>query len=137
MQLSPSIMLDRVSDDTGSAGTAIDSTAVDMAGYDGVILFCTIATANAGNYLSAQQGAASNGSDAATLLGSKTTVTADGGLAVLDVYKPLERYVRAQVIRAGANTAVGEIFALRYGKDKQPSSFTNVVRLVSPAEGAA
>lgn len=137
MQLSNHCAIDRVSDDSTSAGTAVDGTAVDMTGYEGVVFFCGIGTANAGNYLSAQQGAASNGSDAVTLLGSKTTVTADNGVAVLDVYRPTDRYVRPQVIRAGANTTVTEIWAIRYGKDKMPASFTNIVRLVTPAEGAA
>lgn len=123
-----------------SAGTAVNGATLDMAGFDGVILFCTIATANAGNFLKAQQGEASNGSDMADLAGSKVVADANGSIVAIDINRPKERYVRGVVIRGGANTATGDMYALRYKASDQPAANTiaNVLKslkLVSPAEG--
>ncbi len=125
----------------GSAGTAVDGAAIDMQGYDGVVIFCTIATANAGNYLKAQGGEVANLSDAADLAGTKVIVDSNGDVAMLDIAKPKERYIRGTVIRAGANTATGDMYYQRYNCDKQSvttndvTNEQNLVRLVSPAEG--
>ena len=123
-----------------SAGTTVDGAVVDMAGYEGVLFFCTIATANAGNYLKAQQGEASNLSDAADLAGTKVVAAANGSVVCLEVNRPKERYVRPNVVRGGANTAVGDIYQLRYRANNQPTvnQITNLlvsVSVKSPAEG--
>jgi hypothetical protein len=124
----------------GSAGTAVNGATLDMAGFDGVILFGTIATANAGNYLKAQQGEVSDGSDMADLAGTKVVADANGSIVAIDINRPKERYVRGVFIRAGANTATGDMYALRYKAGSAPTSNTiaNVLKslkLVSPAEG--
>ena len=123
-----------------SAGTAVNGSVIDMAGYDGVLIFCAIATANAGNYLTAQGGEASNLSDAADLAGSKVIVDSNGDVAILDIAKPRERYIRGNVVRGGANTATGEMYYLRYNASSKPATNDivneqNLVRLLSPAEG--
>lgn len=125
----------------GSAGTAVNGATLDMAGYDGVIVFGTIATANAGNYLKAQEGDASDGSDMADLAGSKVVADANGQIVGFDLNRPKKRYIRGVVIRAGANTATGDLYALRYKASSKPTSNTianvlKTLKLVSPAEGA-
>lgn len=124
----------------GSAGTTVDGAAIDMQGYDGVVIFCAIATANAGNYVKAQQGDASNLSDADDLAGTKTIVDSNGDIAILDIAKPQKRYIRGNVVRGGANTATGEMYYWRYNGDKMPvvndiTNEQNLVKLLSPAAG--
>lgn len=126
-----------------SAGTAVDGSSVDMQGYDAVCFFCQIATANAGNYLKASQSEDDGVADAfSDLAGSKTIVDTDGDIAILDVRKPMKRYVKPHIIRAGANTVTGQIFAIRYNSRKGPqandvANVSNLVQLVSPSEGTA
>lgn len=123
-----------------TATSTVDGAAIDMQGYDGVVIFGVIATANAGNYLKAQQGDASNLSDAADLAGTKVTVDSNGDIAILDVAKPQKRYIRGNFVRAGATTVTGEMYYLRYNGDKMPvindiANEQNLVKLVSPAAG--
>lgn len=123
-----------------SAGTQANGATLDMAGFDGVLIFTTITTSNAGNFLKAQQGAAADGSDMADLAGSKVIAAADASIVCIDLFKPQEQYVRGSVIRAGANTALTPMFYLRYNAHSKPqdSDVANVLKslkLVSPAEG--
>jgi hypothetical protein len=141
LNLSKEIKLTKVKAASTTATTEILSDAVDMAGYEGVIFFTTIATANAGNYLKAQQGADGVITSPADLEGSKVVAAANGEVVFLDIYKPTDRYVRASVIR-GATTVVGEIYALRYEGKVRPevNNVTNTIiglLLVSPEEGTA
>lgn len=122
------------------AGTAVNGATLDMAGFDGVVIFGTIATANAGNYLKAQQGEASDASDMADLAGSKVVADANGSIVGFDLNRPKERYVRGVFIRAGAATITGDMYALRYHAHNQPTSNTianvlKTLKLASPAEG--
>ena len=132
--------------ETTSAGTAVNGTAVDMQGYDGVIFVARINTANAGNFLKAQHGDLANGSDAVDLAGTKVVTIADGNLAILDVVCPAKgatvgpRYIRPVIIRAGANTVTGPIIAIRYNASKKPTvntvaSVADAKTVISPAEG--
>lgn len=123
-----------------SAGTAVNGTAQDASLYDGVVFFATVATANAGNFLKAQQGDLADGSDAADLEGSKVVAVANGQVVALVVHKPKKRYVRPVIIRAGANTATGDVYAIRYRAHQAPvtNDVLNVLitkALASPAEG--
>lgn len=123
-----------------SATTAVNGDTVDMQGCDGVLFVATIATANAGNYLKAQQSAAANMSDAADLAGSKVVAAADGEVVALDIFRPQERYVRPVVVR-GAATIVGEIYAIQYDarmlpQDNNVTGAILATLLISPDEGA-
>lgn len=142
MNLFKNIKVTKVLAGAVSAGTELDGTAVDMSGYEGVVFFGTIATANAGNFLKAQEGLLSDGSDGADLSGSKVVAVANAQVVWNDVYKPQKRYVRPVIIRAGANTITGDVYALQYGGRLKPE--TNLVLnaligslLISPDEGTA
>lgn len=142
MQLSNEVKIRKVAVAAGSAGTEVISSVVDMAGYEGVMFFTTIATANAGNFLKAQQDAAVGMGGAADILGSKVVAAANASVVWLDIYKPTERYVTANIIRAGANTATGDMYAIQYeGKVKPELNLvTNTIigeLSISPAEGTA
>lgn len=123
-----------------AAGTSAVTTAVfDMLGFEGIVFIGTIATVNAGNYAKAQQGAASNMSDAADLEGTKVVPGDDGDSFMIDIYKPQKRYVQVVVTRT-ASTALGEIFAIQYGAHKAPVSHGATIDSevhISPDEGTA
>lgn len=140
MNLSKHVKLRKVAAAATSAGTEVISSVVDMQGYEGVLFFTTIATANAGNYLKAQSGTDATVTDAADLAGTKVVAAANGQVVFLDIHKPQERYLTANIIRAGTNTATGDIYAIQYcGKVKPESNIvTNVIigeLHVSPDEG--
>lgn len=123
-----------------TATTTVDGAAIDMSGFDGVVIFCTIGTANAGNFLKAQGGQQSNLSDAADLAGTKVTIDSNADLAILDVAKPKEQFIRGNIVRAGATTITGEMYYLRYNGSSQAVvndilNTQNLVKVISPAEG--
>ena len=119
---------------TGAGTTPLNSTAVDMAGYDGVVFITCIQTTNANNYVNAAQGAHANGDDAADLAGTGILSTANSGIIALDIYKPADRYVRLE-IALGTSSAVGEIWALQYEGRVMPPTNTGAEVHVTPAEG--
>lgn len=131
---SENIKITKVADYASSAGTAVDGTALDMSGFEGVIFVARIATANAGNYLKAQEGDTS--SPTADLAGSKVAAASDGQVVVLEVRKPKKRYIRCNIVRAGANTVTGDVYAIQYGNRTPPNTNGDVrVGLESPDAG--
>lgn len=117
-----------------SAGTDVDGATVDVANYDGVLFFARIATANAGNFLKAQEGDTT--SPIADLAGSAVIAGTNEDIVVLDIHKPLKRYIRAVVVRAGAASITGDLYAIRY-KGRKPPELPGDVRvaLAGPLAG--
>lgn len=131
----------------GAAGTTdINTDIVDTAGYDGVawiVKFGAI-TSGAVTSVKVQQGAASNMSDAADLEGTAITVADDddGQLALTEVIKPTERYVRLVVDRGTQNAVVENVTAILHKAVTLPvtQDSTTVIATethLSPAEGTA
>lgn len=138
MNLSKESKLVLVKAAQGSAGTAIDTDSVDMAGYEGVMFFGTIATANAGNFANVAQSA--NDSSFADLADTKVVPSTNGNSFLIDVVKPQERYVRCEIDRSGTNTATGDIYALLYSSRKSPTTHGTTIQAethISPEEGTA
>lgn len=144
MNLSKNVQITRVmngvvagTDDTQSG------TVLDMANWDGVVFIGLIGaiTATGTATLQAQQGTLANGSDMATLTGDVDYTADDGNkAAVLDVYRPQERYVRAQIVRATANVVIDGVIAIQYKGRKGPvtngATVVGTTLAVSPAEAA-
>lgn len=129
----------------GAAGTTdIEGVTLDMQGFEGVLILVTMGaiTANAVTSIKAQQGAASNLSDAADLAGTAQTIadTDDEKTFFINVYRPQERYVRLYVDRATANAVVASAEYIQYGARKEPTTHGSNVSgetHVSPSEGTA
>jgi len=142
MNIAENVKLRLVKAASESATGDVNSDVVDMAGFDGVMFFTVIGTANAGNYIKAQQDAAATfDDDPQDLEGTKVVAGADGEVVGVDIYKPLERYVRLAVTRTAA-TKVGEIYALQYQGRVKPTvnvvaDTINIETHVSPDEGTA
>ena len=129
-----------VDDAQASAGTEVDSTILDMAGYDGVLFIAKIGTAAANTYIKGQEDTDSGMATVQDLAGSKTSSAGAGPKTlVLDVQVPAKRYVRVAVIR-GTNTTVDAIVAIQYKARVRPVAQAAAVALTqmnAPAEGAA
>ena len=145
MNLSQNVKIRKVKAYSGAATSAVTSDEVDMLGYDGVVFLTTIAVANAGNYVKAQQDTVTGMGSAADLLGTKIVPTANNEPVWLDIYKPLERFLCLVVTRT-SSSACGEIYAIQYCGRIKPEGATvaNVVTdtvigelHVSPIEGTA
>lgn len=146
MNLSKEIKITRVVNATAAGTTDIEGSVLDMSGFEGVVfiaLFGTL-TATQVTSLKAQQGAASDMSDAADLEGSSVGPLADtdgNKCLVLDVYRPQERYVRCVVDRGTANAVVDGVIAIQYGPRTKPTINDSTVKVaelvISPDEGTA
>ncbi len=140
-QLIKDLVIDRVAGATSSGTTTIASTAVAMANHEGVIFLTTFGTGHASNYLKGQQGAASDGSDAVDLEGTRVQTQAGDTnfTTVLDIFRPTGAYVRCAAVRGSAST-LEAMTAIRYNARKKPTDndiadLIASVAVVSPAAG--
>lgn len=132
--------------DYASGSADRNGATLDMQGYEGVMIivkFATIAT-GAVTHIKAQQGAASNLSDAADLAGTRQNVADDDDnqVFIIDIVKPAERYVRLVVDKDATNATGESAVYVQYGAHKLPVSnnVTDAVTTelhVSPVEGTA
>lgn len=119
----------------------LNGAGVDTAGYEGVAFVAYALKGEALDFsIKAQQAAVSDYSDAADLAGTaetfSTTYVADAH-AVLDIYRPIERYVRPVITVPNATAATPlAVIALLYGGRNLPESNTGEFH-PSPAEGTA
>lgn len=130
----------------GAAGTsAINGSAIDMAGWEGVLFIFTFGAIVSGAVTSikVQQDTVSGMGTAADLAGSGQTIadTDDDKTFYIDIKSPRERFVRPVVSRATQNATVGSITAIQYGARTAPTAAhgSNVAgeAWVGPAEGTA
>ena len=139
MNQSKNTKLIKVKAGQASGTDAITTDTIDMQGFGGVMIFGSIATANAGNYAKARQGDDSGMSDGADLAGTKIVTGDNADSFLIDLYRPAKRYVDVQIVR-GAATITGDVYALLYEPRKAPTSqgaTIDAVLHVSPVEGTA
>lgn len=129
-----------------ATGTADRNGAtLDMQGYDGVLMVVTLAAvaASAETSVKAQQGAASNLSDAADLLGSAISIADDDDdeIKIIDIWQPRERYVRCVVDKDGSNACAESVLYIQYKAKTRPvaaqGTGVTVEQHLAPAEGTA
>jgi hypothetical protein len=122
---------------------ALTGTTLDMQGYDSVIFIAGALQGEAltGFDVTAQQGAASDMSDAADLAGTEvafTTAADADGLAALEIHQPQERYVRSVVTVPDADAATPTFcIAIQFNMKDVPYATNTGEVHVSPAEGTA
>ena len=122
MNLSKNVKVACVKAGQAAGTTAVNSDAIDMTNYDGCLFFASIATANAGNYLVVEQSDDITFATKSVLEGTKVVTANDGEVALVDVYRPLEKqgkYLRASIVRT-ASTATGCIYAIQYDGRVKP-----------------
>ena len=131
---------------TVAAGqTNVNSDIVDTAGFDAVrfkVAFGAI-TSGAATSIKVQQGAAAAMGDAADILGTSITVadTNDNKIAISDIIRPLERYVRVSTLRATQDSvidfAIAELYRAASEPVTQDTTILSAETAASPAEGTA
>lgn len=131
----------KIADHTAAGTSAVTSEIVDTAGYQGVVFCTSVSTANATNSIKVQQNTANQTTGMADLAGTSVVSGSSDEDLIVEVHKPLERYLQVVVTR-GASTTCESIWAVLYGGDTSVSasgvSGTAAAELhVSPAEGTA
>ncbi len=119
----------------GVAGTsAINGTTLDVQGFEGIIAYVRFGAIVAGAVTSVkiQHGDASDLSDAADITGSSVTVadTDDEKAVVINLHRPLKRYVRVVVSRGTQNATVSEAHYQLYDARKAPTTHDTSVTAV-------
>jgi hypothetical protein len=144
--LTTSNKLTRVINATATGTTDINGSVIDMQGFDSVTFIVGFGTINASAVTSikAQQGAASDLSDAADLAGTSITVADDDDnqIVALEVVSPRERYVRVVVDRGTQHCVVDFGIALLSCAGVEPVTHDSTTVIgsechLAPAEGTA
>jgi len=126
-----------------AAATAINGTAIDTAGYDGVLFVVQFGAivVTAVTSIKAQQDTAVGMGSAADLAGSAQTVadTDDDKVFYIDIKRPLEQFVRLVVSRATANATCSAMAYLYRSRSRPVAHGTGVAgeKFASPVEGTA
>lgn len=129
--------------DYTNASAVREGATLDMLGYDGVIALMVTGDINASSSgdIHFETSTASNFDGGADLLGTKIEVLNDDDNQVfaIDLYKPLEQYVRAVVTKDTSNNQAETVTYIQYKGIKRPED-NNVTLVtselhVSPARG--
>ena len=133
--------------DAIAAGTSDqNSSIIDMQAFESVTFIVGFGAivAAAVTSIKVQQGAASNMSDAADLLGTSITVADDDdtSIAIVEVVKPRERYLRVVVDRGTQNATIDFGLAIQTDPKTEPTVHDAATVIgsethLSPAEGTA
>ncbi len=124
-----------------AAGTTVQTgSEVDMQGYDGVMFIADIGALTAGQVTKLQaQGSNTSGSETTFATDAVTAAMADADsnkCLVLDVFRPVTRYLKPVVERGTANAVIDCVIAILYQADKkpvvQPASVSQIAVFVSP-----
>lgn len=128
--------------DAAASNTDANSSILDMLGWDGVMFLVAITDSAATGVatLNLQESAANSDSAMATkATATATSVSNDdlnSMLLIVDVYRPLLRYVQGNITSATANIAFSDMFAIRYCGKKAPiTQSTTTVAASTQAAG--
>lgn len=139
-QLSNHTKIIKLADAQGAAASDYSSaTVVDTAGYEGARFIVQFGTSAANNGVKVQQDTASGFSTGADIEGSKKLLDATAKVAIVDIFRPRERYLKPIVLR-GTSSTIDCILVELYGPRVQPTTddaSVNSEKHVSPAEGTA
>lgn len=115
----------RVANASAAAQTAVEGSAVDTAGRNGVTFVASFGTVTTASVLTLKAQGSDNGTSGWTDLVGSATHTADGTdgnnkVLALDVVRPTKRFIRAVVTRTAANAVVDGVVAVAYGVGSAP-----------------
>ena len=118
-------------------------SSVDMQNYESVMFIIQFGVITAGAATSVKCQQSADDSSFADLEGTSQTVgdTDDSKAFIVDIVKPLDRYVRPVVSRATQTSAIESITAILYGPREMPITIDATIggseTHVSPDEGTA
>ena len=147
MNLLKNVKIDEVNAPVSAASSTDDNSDIlDMSGYEGVVFIVPITDSAATGVaaLVVEQSTANSDTAMAAVSGGSATATSvtnddlNDTLLIVDVFRPLERYVQGVLTSDTANIAFGNTVAIRYGARKAPitqgDSVSDSELAVSPSE---
>lgn len=143
--LSEDVKLTLVQAGLADGSTDPDSSSVDMEGFDGVMFVGLVGTITGSGTATLKASQSANDSSFADLASASVEASGSGDsdkLLVLDIFRPLDRYVRTTLTRATANSIWGGTLAIQYKAKSKPAVTATaqlaaaIVALVTPAESA-
>lgn len=112
--LSENVAIDQAIAYTGAGTTTITSSAIDMQGYDSLMVVALIGTAAANNVITVQGGATTTTAATVATSGSSSV-----SLQVIDVQNIQLRYVKVSVAR-GTSSTIEQVTVIRYNARSKP-----------------
>ena len=145
MNLSKGSKTTRVMNAVAAGTTDQNSSSVDMQNFEGVEFTAFLGALTAGQVTTMKLQTSSDNSAWNDLLGTQTAAMDDADdnqCIILDLYKPVERYIRAVLERATQNAVIDGIVAKQYLPRVKPTTHDSATvqeakMLVSPIEGTA
>lgn len=147
MNFLPNNEIDLVSDTVAAGLTTIITDTVNMSQNDGVtFLVPMVSILDTGVItITAQGGDQSDGSDATDLTGAIVTYTAPGTvsskLLAIELFRPLQAFVRLSISRTVANSALGIITAIKSSPSNAPiiqsPDVLDSLTILSPASSSS
>lgn len=143
MNLSTSGKITRVSNAVAAGQATTNCSSVDMQGFESVTFVVAIGAIVSTGTVTVKAQQSEDDSSFADLAGTAIAYTDadDNKLAVLEITKPRERYVRPVVITATANGTIDGVIAIQTAADEEPVSNGSTVvgteQHLAPAEGTA
>lgn len=139
--LSENCRIDSIGAYTAAGTSTVTSSAIDMQGYEAVLIIAKLGTTATNNTAKLQQSSDDGATDTYDdLAGSKLTPGTNNEVQFLLEAKNLQkRYVKA-VFARGTSSTLSEIFAIRYPARSEPvtqATTTLANKLNAPAEGTA
>lgn len=125
MQLTKNVLIEEVGAPVSAANNTDQNTDIlDMSGWDGVVFLVPVVLSVAGGVatLKVEGNTVNSDTGMAALTGAaaaKTSATANT-LLIVDVYRPVKRYLQGVVTSATQEVTFGNTIAIRYCGDKAP-----------------
>lgn len=136
------IAIQKVQDHTSAGTSTVTSDAIDMQGYEELLVITSFGTAASNNTLKAQQSSDDGSSDGySDLEGSSVASGTSDEDVWFHLYRPSKRYVKVVGTR-GTSSTLESIWALKSGGRKLPVDNTTSGTIIGessaePAEGTA
>ncbi len=143
MNLSTSSKVTRVSNAVAAGQATTNCSSVDMKGFDAVTFIVSVGAIVSTGTVTVKAQQSTDDSTFADLVGTAIAFTDadDNKVAVLEITKPLERYVRAVVVTATANGTIDSVVAIQTDASEEPVTHGGTVvgaeQHLAPAEGTA
>lgn len=116
----------RVANDAAASTTDVDSSRVDMTGYDSVMFIAILGDVTVGAVLSlTAKSNAADSTSSSTTEKAGTTITAgasdyDNKMLIVDLHRPTLRYAYCSLQIDTANAVVDGIIAIQYNAKSMP-----------------
>jgi len=141
-QLTTKVNIEYAGDLVASANnTNDDGTVFDMQGYDGAVFFTVITTGAAAGVATLNvKGHTANAASGTTITGATATATNGSTYAkkllIVDVYKPLKRYIYGNRTSGTDVITFGPMFVLRYRGKMAPLADPTTIAQITKVIGS-